>query len=75
MSARPVQQRAPIFTKPAILAEALDTLAGDIQSGDGVANAAIAEAAAHVRLLDRIGRWWDGSGKFDELEELMEQIP
>jgi hypothetical protein len=74
MSTRP-SQRAIIITKPAVLAEALDILARDIQTDDGVANAAIREAAAQVRLLNRIKVWWDGSGKFADLEELMEQIP
>jgi hypothetical protein len=53
----------------------MDILARDIQTDDGVANAAIREAAAQIRLLNRIKVWWDGSGKFADLEELMEQIP
>jgi len=38
-------------TDTLILAEALDILARDIQSDDGVANAAIAEAAERLREL------------------------
>ena len=36
------------------LAAAMDVLAKEIESGDGVANAAIAEAAARLRELDRL---------------------
>jgi hypothetical protein len=39
-------------TKTETLAAAMDVLAREIQSGDGVANAAIAEAAARLRELD-----------------------
>jgi hypothetical protein len=38
-------------TKTEILASAMDVLAREIQSGDGVANAAIAEAAERLREL------------------------
>ncbi|MBI3101075.1 MAG: hypothetical protein HYY98_05920 [Burkholderiales bacterium] len=40
-------------TETAALASALDVLAREIQSGDGVANAAIAEAAQRLRELQR----------------------
>jgi hypothetical protein len=43
-------------TDTLILAAAMDVLARDIQSGDGVANAAIAEAAQRLRELERVGR-------------------
>lgn len=39
-------------TDTAVIAEALDILARDIQSDDGVANAAIAEAAKRLRTID-----------------------
>jgi len=39
-------------TETLILASAMDVLARDIQSGDGVANAAIAEAAQRLRELE-----------------------
>ena len=39
-------------TKTETLAKAMDVLAREIQSGDGVANAAIAEAAQRLRELD-----------------------
>ncbi len=39
-------------TKTEILASAMDVLAREIQSGDGIANAAIAEAAERLRELD-----------------------
>jgi hypothetical protein len=41
----------PRKTETLILAAAMDILARDIQSGDGVANAAIAEAAERLREL------------------------
>jgi predicted RND superfamily exporter protein len=41
------------YTKTDILLKALDTLAIEIQSDDGVANAAVAEAAARIRELER----------------------
>jgi hypothetical protein len=40
---------AMMRTDTKILADAMDILARDIQSGDGVANAAIAEAAQRMR--------------------------
>jgi hypothetical protein len=40
-------------TDTATLAKAMDALARDIQSGDGVANAAIHEAAERLRELER----------------------
>jgi len=40
------------MTTTSILADALDILARDIQSGDGVANAAITEAAQRLRQQD-----------------------
>lgn len=40
-------------TKTKILAIAMDILARDIQSDDGVANAAISEAAGRLRELDK----------------------
>ena len=41
----------PRKTKTVILASAMDALAREIQSNDGVANAAIAEAAQRLREL------------------------
>lgn len=64
-----------LMTKPATMAQALDILARDIDSADGIANAAITEAADHVRLLDRIKTWWDSHGDFDALNNLMGEIP
>lgn len=64
-----------LLTKPHIMAQALDSLARDIQSQDGVANAAIAEAAEQVRLLARLKAWWDGHGDYDGLNDLMGEIP
>jgi hypothetical protein len=43
----------PRKTKTETLASALDVLAREIKSGDGVANAAIAEAAERLRELNR----------------------
>jgi hypothetical protein len=40
-------------TKTETLASAMDVLAREIQSGDGIANAAIAEAAERLRELNR----------------------
>jgi hypothetical protein len=40
-------------TDTSTLAKAMDALARDIQSGDGVANAAIHEAAERLRELER----------------------
>lgn len=39
-------------TETLILADAMDVLAREIQSGDGIANAAIAEAAERLRSLE-----------------------
>jgi hypothetical protein len=64
-----------LLTKPAIMAQALDILAEEIQCGDGVASAAIAEAAEHVRHLGAIKAWWDGHADFDALNDLMGKIP
>ena len=62
-------------TSPAIMAQALDLLARDIESADGIANAAIAEAADHVRLLASLKAWWDSHGDYDCLNTLMGKIP
>jgi hypothetical protein len=64
-----------LLTKPEIMASALDILAQDIDSEDGVPNAAIAEAAEHVRHLGAIKAWWDGHADFDALNDLMGEIP
>ena len=50
---RKVKPMNPIKTETEILASAMDILARDIESNDGVANAAIAEAAERLRELNK----------------------
>ena len=64
-----------LLTKPHIMAQALDSLARDIDSADGIPNAALAEAADHVRHLAKLKAWWDGHADFDALNDLMGEIP
>jgi hypothetical protein len=53
-------------TDTATLAKAMDALARDIQSGDGVANAAIHEAAERLRELER-----ERDNLLDRLNEIL----
>ena len=57
-------------THTATLAKAMDALARDIQSGDGVANAAIHEAAERLRELER-----ERDNLLDRLNEILNPPP
>ena len=57
-------------TDTATLAKAMDALARDIQSGDGVANAAIHEAAERLRELER-----ERDNLLDRLNEILNPPP
>jgi hypothetical protein len=71
-------------TKTEILAQAMDVLAREIQSGDGVANAAIAEAAERLREQEiEICEWRDDrqksiaalQAKLDVMKKRMAAMP
>ncbi len=66
-------------TETLILADAMDVLAREIQSGDGIANAAIAEAAERLRSLEvekckTIVKLRDAERRIEENHERAERI-